>query len=148
MLRLSNLALNKQRSFVTLSSKVFSAHGVKNEPSFLEMVNLYFDKAAEKIDIPNYYFDIFKKAKSVVRFNFPLVRDDGTIEVISAYRAQHSFHYLPVKGGTRYAENMDISECEALSALMSLKLSVHNIPYGGAKGGICFNPRKYSAGEI
>ena len=76
------------------------------EPKFLEMVKLYFDKAAQHIDIPKYYIDVIKSAKAVVRFNFPLVRDDGSIEVITAFRAQHSLHYLPTKGGTRYADHI------------------------------------------
>jgi len=70
--------------------------------------------------------------------------DDGTIEVIPAYRCQHKTYKLPTKGGTRYAENVDIHEVEALACLMTLKCATVGIPYGGAKGGICFNPRNYS----
>jgi len=71
--------------------------------------------------------------------------DDGTLETICAYRCQHKTHKLPTKGGTRYAENVDIEEVEALACLMSIKCSIVGLPYGGAKGGICINPRKYSA---
>lgn len=78
------------------------------EPKFLDMVKLYFDKAATHIDIPKYYIDVIKNAKVVVRFNFPLVRDDGSIEVITAFRSQHSMHYLPTKGGTRFADHIGI----------------------------------------
>ena len=74
--------------------------------------------------------------------------DDGTIEMIPAYRCQHKTHKLPTKGGTRYAENVDMEEVEALASLMTLQCSIVHLPYGGAKGGICFNPRKYSAAEI
>ncbi len=76
---------------------------LKNEPNFLEMVKLYFDEASNNIDVPSYYIDLIKNAKAAIRINFPLVRDDGSIEVITAFRAQHSMHYLPTKGGTRYA---------------------------------------------
>lgn len=76
------------------------------------------------------------------------VLDNGTLEVIPAYRCQHKTYKLPTKGGTRYAENVDIAEVEALACLMTLKCSTVSLPYGGAKGGICFNPRNYSAGEI
>jgi glutamate dehydrogenase (NAD(P)+) len=65
-----------------------------------------------------------------------MVRDDGTIESIKAYRAQHKMYKLPVKGGTRFSEHVDLSEVEALSSLMTLKCAVVNLPYGGAKGGI------------
>jgi len=79
---------------------------MKKEPSFLEMVRLYFDQAARHIDIPKYYIDVIRDAKAAIRFNFPLVRDDGSIEVITAFRAQHSLHYLPTKGGTRYSDHI------------------------------------------
>jgi hypothetical protein len=79
---------------------------LQQELSFLEMVRLYFDQASKHIDIPKYYIDIIKNAKAAIRFNFPLVRDDGSIEVITAFRAQHSLHYLPTKGGTRYSDHV------------------------------------------
>lgn len=68
--------------------------------------------------------------------------------MIPAYRCQHKTHKLPTKGGTRYADNVDIDEVEALACLMTLKLTIAHLPYGGAKGGIKFNPRNYSAREI
>ena len=74
--------------------------------------------------------------------------DNGKIEMIPAFRCQHKTHKLPTKGGTRYAPNVDIEEVEALACLMTLKCSIVNLPYGGAKGGICFNPRNYSVAEI
>jgi hypothetical protein len=79
---------------------------LKKEPQFLEMVKLYFDEASQNIDIPHYYIDLIKNAKAAIRINFPLVRDNGSIEVITAFRAQHSLHYLPTKGGTRYADHI------------------------------------------
>lgn len=90
--------------------KVKFCHGEQSisnkEPDFLEMVKLYFDEASQHVDIPKYYIDVIKHAKAAVRFNFPLVRDDGSIEVITAFRAEHSMHYLPTKGGTRYADHI------------------------------------------
>lgn len=68
--------------------------------------------------------------------------------MIPAFRCQHKTHKLPTKGGTRYAPNVDIEEVEALACLMTLKCSIVNLPYGGAKGGICFNPRAYSLAEV
>jgi len=68
--------------------------------------------------------------------------------VIPAYRCQHKTHKLPTKGGTRYAEYVDIEEVEALAMLMTLKCSIVHLPYGGAKGGIQINPRRYSIREI
>ena len=74
--------------------------------------------------------------------------DDGSLETILAYRCQHKTHKLPTKGGTRYAENVNIDEVEALACLMTIKCSIVNLPYGGAKGGICIDPRKYSVREL
>lgn len=84
----------------------------------------------------------------MIKFTIPLIRDNGKIESIDAFRAQHKLHRLPVKGGTRYAMNIDLHEVQALSCLMTLKCATINLPFGGAKGGIKFDPRKYSAREI
>jgi hypothetical protein len=87
-------------------SKDSKEHKQIHEPEFLEMVQMYFDGASKYIDIPKYYLNLIKSTKAAIKFNFPLVKDDGTIQVIQAYRAQHSLHYLPTKGGTRYADHI------------------------------------------
>jgi len=98
----------KTSKLLNYSRNKFSAEDpiLAKEPKFLDMVKLFFDSAATHIDIPKYYIDVIKNAKVVVRFNFPLVRDDGSIEVITAFRSQHSVHHLPTKGGTRYADHI------------------------------------------
>jgi len=83
-----------------------------------------------------------------VRFNIPLRRDNGTLETITCYRAQHSTYKLPVKGGTRYSEHIDLQEVEALASLMTFKLAIADVPFGGAKGGVKIDPRKYSSAEV
>ena len=64
------------------------------------------------------------------------------------YRAQHSTHQLPTKGGTRYDEHINLQEVEALASLMTFKLAIADVPFGGAKGGIKINPRELSQNEL
>ncbi|STC69293.1 Glu/Leu/Phe/Val family dehydrogenase [Corynebacterium pilosum] len=77
----------------------------------------------------------------------PVRRDDGTREVLHGYRVQHNLTRGPGKGGTRYAEDVDMEEVRALSMLMTWKCALLNLPYGGAKGGVAFDPTKYSEAE-
>lgn len=118
------------------------------EPSFLEMVGIYFDKAAKYSGIDPARLEIIKGVDAALRMKLELVRDDGRIEYYPAYRAQHSRHRLPVKGGTRFAEDVTLAEVEALSSLMTLKCSCVGLPYGGAKGGIRINPKSLSVKEL
>jgi glutamate dehydrogenase (NAD(P)+) len=103
-----NFKLGKNLLFPNINRFKFTIidKNLQKEPEFLEMVQIYFDQASQVIDIPHYYIDVIKHAKAVIRFNFPLIRDDGSIEVITAFRSQHSLHYLPTKGGTRYADHI------------------------------------------
>jgi len=118
------------------------------EPRFLEQVKLFFDDAASKTGIPADWLNFIKSCNSVIRFNIPLRKDDGSLEVVTCYRAQHSTHKLPCKGGTRYSDHVDLQEVEALASLMTFKLAIADVPFGGGKGGIKINPRELSAGEL
>lgn len=117
-------------------------------PNFFDEVNKTFDEAAAFTDYPAGLLDQIRCCNSVYRFDFPLRRQDGTIEVIHAWRAEHSHHKLPVKGGIRYSPEVYEEEVMALAALMTYKCAIVDVPFGGAKGGIKIEPKDYSLDEL
>ena len=116
--------------------------------SFSKQVELYVDRAAELTPYPQGLIDQIRITNSVYQMQFPLKRDDGSIEVIQAWRAEHSHHIRPVKGGIRFSEHADQDEVIALASLMTYKCAIVDVPYGGGKGAIKINPRKYSKSEL
>lgn len=114
---------------------------------FLGSVNRYFDKAAAATSHPEGLLKQIKICNSVYAFQFP-IRRDGHYEVINGWRAEHSHHKLPVKGGIRYSIHASESEVIALATLMTYKCAIVDVPFGGAKGAIQISPRDYSSEEL
>jgi glutamate dehydrogenase (NAD(P)+) len=116
--------------------------------SFFESVQKSFDKAAAYTKWDKGILEQIKECNSVYQMKFPVKMDDGRIEVIEAYRVQHSHHKTPCKGGIRFAAEVNQDEVMALAALMTYKCAIVNVPFGGGKGGIKINPKAYSAYEL
>jgi len=116
--------------------------------SFFETVLAFFDKAAAHTKHPPGLLDQIKYCNSIYEFKFPLKNDDGSIEIIQAFRVEHSHHKLPVKGGIRYSEMVNEDEVKALAALMTYKCAIVDVPFGGAKGGVRVEPRKYTMPQL
>ncbi|CAB3227479.1 unnamed protein product [Arctia plantaginis] len=91
---------------------------------------------------------VMGSCNSSLQFEFPLQRKSGDYEIIHAYRSQHSVHRLPCKGGIRFSTAVDLQEVKALASLMTYKCACSNIPYGGAKGGVSIDPKKYTVAEL
>jgi glutamate dehydrogenase (NAD(P)+) len=115
---------------------------------FFEQVNRYFDKAAVLTAYPEGLLQQIKACNAVYHVSFPLKRDNGEIETIHGWRAHHSVHKLPVKGGIRYTRQANEDEVMALAALMTYKCALVDVPFGGAKGAVRIQKSQYSAGEL
>jgi glutamate dehydrogenase (NAD(P)+) len=115
--------------------------------SFFGAVEKSFDKAAKFTSWDPGVLEQIKQCNAVYRMHFP-VKVGDKIEVIKAYRVQHSQHKAPCKGGIRFSTSVNLDEVMALAALMTYKCAIVNVPFGGAKGGISIDPKKYTPYEL
>jgi len=115
--------------------------------NFLESVNQNFDKAAKHTGLNKGLLEQIKVCNSVYQMRFP-VKVGKEYQVIEAYRAQHSHHRLPTKGGIRFSQKVNQDEVVALATLMTYKCAIVDVPFGGAKGGVTISSRDYSEKEL
>lgn len=119
----------------------------KREATFRESVDLMFDRAAATLDLPPGLGDQIKTCNNIYQVRFSVKFRDG-YRIFTGWRAVHSDHRLPVKGGIRFAPFVTQDEVEALAALMSYKCAIVDVPFGGSKGGLCINPEEYNEFEL
>jgi glutamate dehydrogenase (NAD(P)+) len=119
----------------------------QREHSFFEDVLHYFDNASQFVKAEKGLLEQIKACNSVYRMRFPVKTRNG-VQVVEAYRVEHSHHKLPTKGGIRYSEEVNQDEVMALAALMTYKCAIVDVPFGGAKGGVTINPRNFNEEEL
>ncbi len=109
---------------------------------------LYFEHAADMIDLDVRMRKLLLAAKREVQVQIAIEMDNGEIETLTGYRVQHDNARGPMKGGLRYHPDVDLDEVRSLASLMTWKCAVVNLPYGGAKGGIAVDPKQLSRKEL
>ena len=115
--------------------------------TFRESVDRMVDKAIAVSDLSPGMADQIKGCNAVLEMRFPVIIN-GEVEVFTGWRATHSTHRLPAKGGLRFALSVTLDEVEALAALMTYKCAIVDVPFGGSKGGIHIDPRKYAREDM
>ena len=121
---------------------------MKRKSSLYENVIEQFNKAADAMSLDPNIRKILRETVNEITVHFPVRMDDGSIQMFRGYRVQHNNALGPFKGGLRYHPAVDIDEVRALAAWMTWKTAIANLPLGGAKGGIQFDPKKHSPREL
>jgi glutamate dehydrogenase (NAD(P)+) len=119
-----------------------------------DKLNLYqmavaqWQPAAALIELEPWITTILSQPKNELMIHFPVRMDDGEYRLFKGYRVQHNNILGPYKGGMRYHPNVHIDEVKALATWMTFKCSLAGLPFGGGKGGVQFNPKEHSQGEL
>ena len=119
-----------------------------DEKNPFEAMSERFDRAAQILCLDADLYAVLRVPSRELKVYIPVRMDTGHIKVFEGYRVQHNFARGPAKGGIRYAPDVTLDEVKALSAWMTWKCAVVNVPFGGAKGGIICNPIQMSQGEL
>lgn len=119
-----------------------------SKPNMYESVQAQFNKAADVMNLNPNIRKILSATNNEIVVHFPVKMDDGSVEVFTGYRVQHNNALGPYKGGLRYHPTVDIEDAKALAIWMTWKTSLAGLPYGGGKGGIQLDPKKYSQNEL
>ena len=140
---------NIQKDAAVSSSTVAAAAATPAAKGNLySVMQAQLDKAAKFMSLSPDVYTILSQPKNEVIINFPVRMDDGRYLLFKGYRVQHNNILGPYKGGIRYHEDVSLDELKGLSAAMTWKSALHDIPFGGGKGGIKFNPRLHSKSEL
>ena len=119
-----------------------------DEKNPFEAMSERFDRAAQLLGLDADLYAVMRVPSRELKVYIPVRMDTGHIRVFEGYRVQHNFARGPAKGGIRYAPDVSLDEVKALSAWMTWKCAVVNVPFGGGKGGIICDPAQMSLGEL
>lgn len=120
----------------------------QKQENLFELADQQLEKAFQAIKIDDSLKTILKQPKNELIIHFPVKLSNGKVQMFKGYRVQHNNILGPFKGGIRYHQNVYLNECKALAAWMTWKSALQNIPFGGGKGGIKFDPRDYNTEDI
>ncbi|EGR33892.1 hypothetical protein IMG5_032480, partial [Ichthyophthirius multifiliis] len=120
----------------------------KIDGSISDIVYQFMEQASRYTNIPPDMLNFYKQCDIMLEMTIPFERQDGTMEIIKAYRTQHKTHLLPTKGGLVISPNISKSDIEGFACLNTIRCNTFHIPYGGAKGAIVLNPQNYSEREM
>ena len=113
-----------------------------------QLVEKQLQSAVETTDISEELLTILGQPMNEIMVNFPVKLSSGKMTLFKGYRVQHNNFLGPFKGGIRYFGEVCLDECKALAFWMTIKSTLQNIPFGGAKGGIKFNPHDYNREDV
>jgi len=113
-----------------------------------EVAKKQIDIVAEEIGLDPNLTRYLKRVERALIVTIPIKMDDGSLQIFEGYRVHHSTVRGPGKGGIRFSPEVDLDEVKALATWMTWKCSLLNLPLGGAKGGVCVDPRKLSKNEL
>jgi glutamate dehydrogenase (NAD(P)+) len=136
------------KTMATLTPPLSSTLTFEQEINPWEAQAARFDYAAKKLNLDQGIWKVLRYPTREIIVHIPVGMDDGTIEVFTGYRVQHSVARGPAKGGIRYSPDVSLDEVRALASWMTWKCAVVNIPFGGAKGGVICDPKTMSQGEL
>jgi len=133
---------------MTTDKEPLGQSDIPEEESAYDMALQQFNEAAEVLDLEQGIAEYLRRPQRELTVNFPVRMDSGDIRMFTGYRVQHNLSRGPAKGGIRYHTMVSLDEVKALAMWMTWKCAVTDIPYGGAKGGVTFDPKQMSSNEL
>ncbi len=142
------VAAGKKDSSMATPATTHSSVSLEQETNPWEAQAARFDTAAQKLNLDPGIWKVLRYPTREIIVHIPVQMDNGSVEVFTGYRVQHSVARGPAKGGIRYSPDVTLDEVRALASWMTWKCAVVNIPFGGAKGGVICDPKHMSQGEL